>query len=83
MSLEWEIIKGLSITLIAMFCWFLKDKQRHNEKDIYHLHREVDKLKESYTSKETVKELMGHLEHRIDSVEKNLSEKIDLFLKTL
>ncbi len=92
--MEWDVIKYLFGVLISVLFWMLKDYKARIDKEISYLKNETSIIKQDYASKESFNMVLTNLNKQIGAaeksfhdqlhtLEKNLSDKIDLHLRLI
>ena len=83
MEFQWEIIQGLSVGLVVLFSYILKDHQNRLQKDIDDLKSDFNELRNRTPSEEVLKVKLQSIEEQIKSLEHKLlhelSTKMELF----
>tara|TARA_R100000951_G_scaffold88863_1_gene76985 strand:+ start:23 stop:298 length:276 start_codon:yes stop_codon:yes gene_type:complete len=83
MDIQWEIIQALSVGLVFLFCYMLKDHQSRLQKEIDNLRGDFNDLRQVTPSDEVLKVKLQSIEDQIKSLENKLlheiSSKMELF----
>lgn len=76
-----DIVKYIPILLIAVIGWLAKYLINKSDKEIGILNQEIEHVKESFISREELRDHLAVLNKNIQAVEKNLSEKLDSYIE--